>query len=94
MKYLQRILLSLLGILILVFIGYQIFRGTTYSNVKTETAIYGTLWNTVSVKAAAVRDETLLSDSPAEIGIRRAESFLQTLFRRRRQKRRRSQTVA
>ena len=63
MKYLQRILLSLLGILILVFIGYQIFRGTTYSNVKTETAIYGTLWNTVSVKAAAVRDETLLSDS-------------------------------
>ena len=60
MKYLQRILLSLLGILILVYIGYQIFRGTTYSNVKTETAIYGTLWNTVSVRAAAVRDETLI----------------------------------
>ena len=69
MKYLQRILLSLLGILILVYIGYQIFRGTTYSNVKTETAIYGTLWNTVSVKAAAVRDETLLQPTGTNGGV-------------------------
>lgn len=55
---------GILAVLLLVFIGYQIFR-THYSPIRTETATYFTASNSVQADAVALRREIVLP-SPAK----------------------------
>lgn len=57
----RRIAITILAVLILVYVGYQAFRSSSFSQIKTETAIYGTMWYSIEVDAFAVREEEILT---------------------------------
>lgn len=57
---LRRIAISVFAILLLVFVVYQAF-GVERSGIRTETATYGTAWDSIEVSAVAIRSEQLLT---------------------------------
>lgn len=57
----RRIAISVFAVLLLVFVCYQAF-GVQRSDVRTETAMYGTTWDALEVSAVAIRSETLLTE--------------------------------
>ena len=61
---LRRAAASALALMLLAFVGYQIFR-THYTPVRTETAVYFTASDSVQTPVVALRKETVLS-SPAQ----------------------------
>jgi len=56
----RRIAISVFAVLLLVFVCYQAF-GVQRSDVRTETAMYGTAWDSLEVSAVAIRSEQLLT---------------------------------
>ena len=61
---LKKAVTSILALLLLAFVGYQIFR-THYLPIRTETAVYFTASDSVQTSVVALRRETVLS-SPAQ----------------------------
>ena len=60
-KWLKRIGIIAVALVLLVYIGYQIFN-STYSQIHTETASYAEVDETVSATGFVVREETILSN--------------------------------
>ncbi len=59
---LKRIASGLIAVLLLVYVGYQIYR-SHYSSVKTEMSIYFTASNSIETPVVALRREVLLTPS-------------------------------
>ena len=57
---LKKIGLSLLAVAILAYVLFQAFRSSAHSEIKTETAMHGTMWYSVEVEGFAVRDEEII----------------------------------
>jgi hypothetical protein len=57
---LKRAVTSVLALLLLAFVGYQIFR-THYTPIRTETAVYFTASDSLQTSVVALRKETVLS---------------------------------
>ena len=56
----KKIGLSLLSIAILAYVLFQAFRSSAQSEIKTETAMHGTMWYSVEVEGFAIRDEEVV----------------------------------
>ena len=56
---LKRIITIIIVVLLLVFIGYQIWRAN-HSSVVTETATYASISDTIQAEGVIIRDETLV----------------------------------
>ena len=61
-KVFQRVVIVLLAVLLLVFIGYQIWR-VNHSTVVTETATYASLSDTIQAQGVIIREETTVSQT-------------------------------
>jgi hypothetical protein len=59
---LRRFAASAIAFLLLLYVGYQIYR-SHYSSVQTETAAYFTAADSVQVEGIAIRDEVLLQEN-------------------------------
>lgn len=59
---LKRIASGLIAVLLLVYVGYQVYR-SHYSSVKTETVSYFTASNSIETPVVALRREVLLTPS-------------------------------
>lgn len=57
---LKKIIAALGAALLLLYVGYQVFR-SNHEEVRTETAIYGTVWDSVDVSAKVFRKEYVLN---------------------------------
>ncbi len=62
-KRLAKIPIVLLGLLLLVYIGYQVYM-VIYPSYNTEIALMSTVSDSVEVNGIVVRDETLISTEP------------------------------
>ncbi|MCI9576466.1 MAG: secretion protein HlyD [Clostridiales bacterium] len=58
----RRLISLFIALLLLSYIGYQIYKAN-YSQVRTETAVFATLSDSVQAEGIAVRKETLLTQS-------------------------------
>lgn len=58
----RRLISLFIALLLLSYIGYQIYKAN-YSQVRTETAVFATLSDSVQAQGVAVRKETLLTHS-------------------------------
>lgn len=65
-KMLKRIGIVAVALLLLVYIGFQIY-STTYSQIKTETASFVEVNETVSATGFVVREETVLSSDASGV---------------------------
>lgn len=59
---LKKVITFLIAALLLVFIGYQIWRAN-YKSVITETAVYASISDTIQVQGIIVRNEALLTQT-------------------------------
>ena len=63
---LKRIVTIIIVVLLLVFIGYQIWRAN-HSSVVTETATYASISDTIQAEGVIIRDETLVQQNTAGV---------------------------
>lgn len=63
---LKRIITIIIVVLLLVFIGYQIWRAN-HSSVVTETAAYASISDTIQAEGVIIRDETLVQQNTAGV---------------------------
>ena len=61
-KWLKRAGIIAIVLVLLVYIGYQIF-SSTYSQIQTEIASYAEVDETISSTGFVMRDETILSNT-------------------------------
>ena len=59
---LKRIITIIIVVLLLVFIGYQIWRAN-HSSVVTETATYASISDTIQAEGVIIRNETLVQQN-------------------------------
>lgn len=59
-KRIQTLAAALASILVLVYVGYQFYR-STHQAIVTETAMYGSVSDTLQVQAFALREEEVIS---------------------------------
>ena len=57
---LKKLVTALIAVLLLVYVGYQIYNAN-YSSVKTETAAYASMSDSIKVEGSAVRKETVVT---------------------------------
>lgn len=57
---LKRISTAALAVLLLVFVGYQIFR-QNYTGIRTERTLYGVAWDSMEVSAVVIRNESYVT---------------------------------
>ena len=69
-KMLKRIGIVAVALLLLIYLGFQIY-STTYSQIKTETASYVAVNETISATGFVVRKETVLTNEAS--GVLRSE---------------------
>jgi hypothetical protein len=63
---LKRIITIIIVVLLLVFIGYQIWRAN-HSSVVTETATYASISDTIQAEGVIIRNETLVQQNTAGV---------------------------
>ncbi len=63
---LKRTVIVIITVLLLVFIGYQIWRAN-HSSVVTETATYASISDTIQAQGVIIRDETLVRQNTAGV---------------------------
>ena len=63
---LKRIVTIIIVVLLLVFIGYQIWRAN-HSSVVTETATYASISDTIQAEGVIIRNETLVQQNTAGV---------------------------
>lgn len=63
---LKRIITIIIIVLLLVFIGYQIWRAN-HSSVVTEMATYASISDTIQAEGVIIRDETLVQQDTADV---------------------------
>ena len=63
---LKRIITIIIVVLLLVFIGYQIWRAN-HSSVVTEAATYASISDTIQAEGVIIRDETLVQQNTAGV---------------------------
>ncbi len=61
-KKIQSIAAALLTFLLLVYVGYQIYL-SNHKGIRTETAMYGSVSDTVQAQGFAIRSESVITDS-------------------------------
>ncbi len=61
-KKIQTLAAVVLTFLLLVYVGYQVYL-SNHKGIVTETAMYGTVSDTLQAKGFAIRDETVITDS-------------------------------
>lgn len=62
----RRLISLLIALLVFSYIGYQIYQAN-YSQVRTETAVFASLSDSVQAEGIAIRKETLLSKNSAGV---------------------------
>ncbi len=61
-KKIQTLAAAALTFLIVLYIGYQLYL-TNHVGIVTETAMYGTVSDTLQAKGFAIRDEKVITES-------------------------------
>jgi len=61
-KKIQTLAAAILTFLLLVYVGYQVYR-SNHKGIVTETAMYGTVSDTLQARGFAIRDEKVITDS-------------------------------
>ncbi len=61
-KKIQTLAAALLTFLLLLYVAYQVYL-TNHKGIVTETAMYGTVSDTLQARGFAIRDETVITDS-------------------------------
>lgn len=65
-KMLKRIGIVVVALLLLIYLGFQIYN-STYSQIKTETASFVTVNDTISATGFVVREETVLTNEASGV---------------------------
>ncbi len=61
-KKVQTLAAAVLTFLLLIYVGYQVYL-TNHKGIVTETAMYGTVSDTLQARGFAIRDEKVITDS-------------------------------
>ena len=61
-KKIQTLAAAVLTFLLLIYVGYQVYL-TNHKGIVTETAMYGTVSDTLQARGFAIRDERVITDS-------------------------------